>query len=180
MPALVAGIHVFNNAAKKDVEGRDIRRKDALRAFAWPNEQMVSVMNYWLVKSEPSTWSWDMQVAKGAKGEAWTGVRNFTARQNLVNMKKGDRAFFYHSNEGKEIVGIVEIVKEAYPDPSDKTGKFVCVDIKADKPLPKPVTMAAIKADKKFAAMALVKYSRLSVQPVTADEWKMVCKMGGL
>src|SRR5467141_4055676 len=126
---------------------------------------MVSVMNYWLVKSEPSSWSWDQQVAKGAKGEAWTGVRNFTARQNLVKMKKGDKAFFYHSNEGKGIVGIAEIIKEAYPDPSDKTGKFVCVDIKADKP---------------FAAMALVKYSRLSVQPVTADEWKMVCKMGGL
>ena len=122
-------------------------------------------MAYWLVKSEPSVWSWDMQVAKGAKGEAWTGVRNFTARQNLVAMKKGDRAFFYHSNEGKEIVGIAEIIKEAYADPTDKTGKFVCVDIKADK---------------KLSAMALVKYSRLSVQPVTADEWKMVCKMGGL
>ncbi|TMJ94536.1 MAG: EVE domain-containing protein, partial [Alphaproteobacteria bacterium] len=118
--------------------------------------------------------------AKGAKGEAWTGVRNFTARQNLVNMKKGDKAFFYHSNEGKEIVGIAEIIKEAYPDPSDKTGKFVCVDIKADKPLKTPVTMAAIKADKKLADMALVKYSRLSVQPVTAEEWKMDCKMGGL
>jgi len=117
-------------------------------------------MNYWLVKSEPSTWSWDQQVAKGAKGEAWTGVRNFTARQNLVAMKKGDKAFFYHSNEGKEIVGIAEIIKEAYPDPSDKTGKFVCVDIKADKPLKTPVTMAAIKADKKLADMALVKYSR--------------------
>jgi predicted RNA-binding protein with PUA-like domain len=139
-----------------------------------------NAMAYWLVKSEPSTWSWDQQVAKGAKGEAWTGVRNFTARQNLVAMKKGDRAFFYHSNEGKEIVGIAEIIKEAYPDPTDKTGKFVCVDIKADKPLKTPVTMAAIKADKKFADMALVKYSRLSVQPVTADEWKMVCKMGGL
>jgi predicted RNA-binding protein with PUA-like domain len=137
-------------------------------------------MAYWLVKSEPSAWSWDQQVAKGAKGEAWTGVRNFTARQNLVNMKKGDRAFFYHSNEGKEIVGIAEIIKEAYPDPTDKTGKFVCVDIKADKPLKTPVTMAAIKAEKKLAAMALVKYSRLSVQPVTAEEWKMVCKMGGL
>ena len=122
-------------------------------------------MNYWLGKSEPSTWSWDQQVAKGAKGEAWTGVRNFTARQNLVKMKKGDRAFFYHSNEGKEIVGIVEIIKEAYPDPTDKTGKFVCVDIKADK---------------KLADMALVKYSRLSVQPVTAEEWKFVCKMGGM
>ena len=122
-------------------------------------------MNYWLVKSEPSTWLWDQQVAKGAKGEAWTGVRNFTARQNLVNMKKGDKAFFYHSNEGKEIVGIAEVIKEAYPDPTDKTGKFVCVDIKADK---------------KLAAMALVKYSRLSVQPVTAEEWKIVCKMGGM
>ena len=122
-------------------------------------------MAYWLVKSEPSVWSWDQQVAKGAKGEAWTGVRNFTARQNLVNMKKGDKAFFYHSNEGKEIVGIAEVIKEAYPDPTDKTGKFVCVDIKADK---------------KLADMALVKYSRLSVQPVTAEEWKMVCKMGGL
>jgi len=97
-----------------------------------------------------------------------------------VNMKKGDKAFFYHSNEGKEIVGIAEIIKESYPDPTDKTGKFVCVDIKADKPLPQPVTMAAIKAENKLSAMALVKYSRLSVQPVTADEWKLVCKMGGL
>ncbi len=120
-------------------------------------------MAYWLVKSEPSSWSWDQQVAKGAKGEAWTGVRNFTARQNLVKMKKGDLAFFYHSNEGKDIVGIAEIIKEAYPDPSDKTGKFVCVDLKADKPLKTPVTMAAIKADKRLADMALVKYSRLSV-----------------
>ncbi len=171
MPALVAGIHVLNNASQKNVDGRD---------KPGPDEWMVSAMNYWLVKSEPSSWSWDQQVAKGAKGEAWTGVRNFTARQNLVNMKKGDRAFFYHSNAGKEIVGIAEVIKEAYPDPSDKTGKFVCVDIKADKPLKTPVTMAAIKADKKLASMALVKYSRLSVQPVTADEWKMVCKMGGL
>jgi predicted RNA-binding protein with PUA-like domain len=122
-------------------------------------------MAYWLVKSEPTVWSWDQQVAKGAKGEAWTGVRNYTARQNLVAMKKGDKAFFYHSNEGKEIVGIAEIIKESYPDPTDKTGKFVCVDIKADK---------------KLAAMALVKYSRLSVQPVTAEEWEAVCKMGGL
>jgi len=122
-------------------------------------------MNYWLVKSEPSVWSWDQQVAKGAKGEAWTGVRNYTARINLVNMKKGDKAFFYHSNEGKEIVGIAEVIKEAYPDPTDKTEKFVCVDIKAEK---------------KLADMALVKYSRLSVQPVTAEEWKLVCKMGGM
>jgi hypothetical protein len=108
-------------------------------------------MNYWLVKSEPSSWSWDMQVAKGAKGEAWTGVRNFTARQNLVKMKKGDAVFFYHSNEGKEIVGIAEVIKEAYPDPTDKTGKFVCVDIKADKPLKTPVTM--VGAGEIFAAL---------------------------
>ena len=137
-------------------------------------------MSYWLVKSEPSVWSWDQQVEKGAKGEAWTGVRNYTARQNLVAMKKGELAFYYHSNEGKEIVGIAEIIKEAYPDPTDKTGKFVCVDIKADKPFKTPVTLAAIKAEPKLAEMALVKQSRLSVQPVTPEEWKLVCKMGGV
>jgi len=137
-------------------------------------------MKYWLVKSEPSVWSWDQQVAKGPKGEAWTGVRNYTARQHLVAMKKGDLAFFYHSNEGKEIVGIAEVIKEAYPDPTDKTEKFVCVDIKAVKPLKTPVTMATVKADKALAGMALVKFSRLSVQPVTAEEWKHVCKLGGV
>jgi predicted RNA-binding protein with PUA-like domain len=137
-------------------------------------------MVHWLIKSEPATWSWDDQVKAGAKGTAWDGVRNHLAKKHLMAMKKGDRAFFYHSNEGKEIVGIAEIIKEAYPDPTDKTGKFVCVDIKADKKLPTPVTMAAIKADKKLAAMALVKYSRLSVQPVTAEEWKLVGKMGGI
>ena len=135
-------------------------------------------MAYWLIKSEPSAYSWD-QLVKDKK-TSWTGVRNFQAQINLKAMKVGDRAFFYHSGEGKEIVGIAEVIKEAYPDPSDKTGKFVCVDIKADKPLKTAVTMAAIKADKKLAAMALVKYSRLSVQPVTAEEWKMVCKMGGM
>src|SRR3979409_781125 len=136
-------------------------------------------MAYWLVKPEPSSWSWDQQVAKGAKGEAWTGVRNFTARQNLVNMKKGDRAFFYHSNEGKEIVGIAEVIKEAYPDPTDNTGQCCCVDLKAKKPLKTPVTMAAIKADKRLSDMALVKYSRLSVKPVTAGERRIVGTMGG-
>ena len=135
-------------------------------------------MAYWLIKSEPSAYSWD-QLVKDKK-TSWTGVRNFQAQINLKAMKVGDRAFFYHSGEGKEIVGIAEIIKEAYPDPTDKTGKFVCVDIKADKPLKTPVTMAAIKADKKLAAMALVKYSRLSVQPVTAEEWKIVCRMGGV
>jgi len=135
---------------------------------------------YWLVKSEPETWSWDMQVKKGAKGEAWTGVRNFTARQNLEEMEKGDRAFFYHSGEGKEIVGIVEVIRESYKDPTDPKGVFVAVDIKALEPLPKPVTLAQIKADTKFKDMALVKYSRLSVQPVTPAEWKSICKLGGV
>ena len=137
-------------------------------------------MAYWLVKSEPDSWSWDMQVKAGAKGEAWTGVRNHTAKQNLVAMKKGDRAFFYHSNVGKEIVGIVEVVKESYPDPTDKTKAFVVVDFKAVEPLKNPVTLEAIKKDPKLKDMALVKYSRLSVQPVTDAEWKLVCKMGGL
>ena len=135
-------------------------------------------MAHWLLKSEPSAYSW-AQLVKD-KHTSWTGVRNPQASANLKAMKPGDRCFFYHSGEGKEIVGIAEVIKEAYPDPTDKTGKFVCVDIKADKPLPKAVTIVAIKADKKLAAMALVKYSRLSVQPVTADEWKLVCKMGGL
>jgi predicted RNA-binding protein with PUA-like domain len=178
MPALVAGVPVLVKWQAEDVDAEHPRSSRGQESGH--NEWMVSVMNYWLVKSEPSSWSWDQQVAKGAKGEAWTGVRNFTARQNLVKMKKGDRAFYYHSNEGKDIVGIAEIIKEAYPDPTDKTGKFVCVDIKADKPLKTPVTMAAIKADKRLADMALVKYSRLSVQPVTAEEWKIVCKMGGV
>jgi predicted RNA-binding protein with PUA-like domain len=137
-------------------------------------------MKYWLVKSEPSVWSWDQQVAKGKKGEAWTGVRNHSAKLNMIAMKKGDRAFFYHSNEGKEVVGIAEIVKEHYPDPTDESGKFVCVDIAADKPLKTPVTLVAVKAEPKLSEMALLKLSRLSVQPVTADEWKIVCKMGGL
>lgn len=137
-------------------------------------------MAYWLVKSEPDSFSWDDQVSRGAKGEPWTGVRNHTARQNLKAMKKGERAFFYHSNVGKEIVGIVEVIKEAYPDPTDKTNVFVCVDVKAVAPVPKPVTLADIKQDKALADMALVKYSRLSVQPVTAAEWKHICKLGGV
>jgi predicted RNA-binding protein with PUA-like domain len=137
-------------------------------------------MAYWLVKSEPDAWSWDQQVRDGAKGTPWTGVRNHTAKLNLMKMKKGDQAFFYHSNVGKEIVGIVEIVREHYPDPTDKTEKFVVVDLKAVKPLKTPVTLEQIKADKKLGEMALIKLSRLSVQPVTADEWKHVCKLGGV
>ena len=137
-------------------------------------------MSYWLVKSEPDSWSWDAQVKAGAKGTAWTGVRNHTAKQNLMKMKKGDRAFFYHSNEGKEIVGVVEVTREHFPDPTDKTAKFVAVDVKAAEPMPTPVTLVAIKDEPKLADMALVNQSRLSVQPVTAQEWKLVCAMGGL
>jgi predicted RNA-binding protein with PUA-like domain len=137
-------------------------------------------MAYWLVKSEPDAWSWDAQVKAGAKGTAWTGVRNHTAKLNLMKMKKGDRAFFYHSGVGKEIVGIAEITREHYPDPTDKTGKFVAVDLKAVAPLKVPVTLVAIKAEPKLKDMALLKQSRLSVQPVSAEEWKLVCRMGGM
>ncbi|HVY59664.1 MAG TPA: EVE domain-containing protein [Xanthobacteraceae bacterium] len=137
-------------------------------------------MAYWLMKTEPSTFSWDDQVKKGAKGEPWNGVRNHTAKQNLQKMKKGDRAFFYHSVDEKQIVGIVEVIREAYPDPTDASGVFVMVDVKAVAPLPKPVTLAEIKKEPRLKDMALVKFSRLSVQPVTAEEWRLVCKMGGL
>lgn len=138
-------------------------------------------MAYWLIKSEPDVWSFAQQMAKGAKGEAWTGVRNHTAKLNLMKMKKGDRAFFYHSNVGKEIVGIAEVIRAAYPDPSAKPGEpWVVVDVKAIEPLPKPVTLEAIKREPKLRDMALIKLSRLSVQPVTDAEWKLVCKMGGL
>ena len=137
-------------------------------------------MAHWLLKSEPDTWSWDQQVKKGAKGDAWTGVRNHTARANMKAMKKGDRAFFYHSGEGKEIVGIVEVIREHYPDPTDASGVFVAVDLKAIEPLPTPVTLAQAKSDPRLKDMALVKYARLSVQPVTPQEWKTVCALGGL
>jgi predicted RNA-binding protein with PUA-like domain len=136
-------------------------------------------MAYWLLKTEPDTYSWDTQVERGAKGEPWTGVRNFTARRHMKEMKKGDRAFFYHTGDEKQVVGIVEVIRESYPDPTDKEGKFLAVDVKAIEPLPKPVTLAGIKADARLEDMALVKYSRLSVQPVTAAEWKIVCHMGG-
>jgi predicted RNA-binding protein with PUA-like domain len=136
-------------------------------------------MAYWLLKTEPDTYSWDTQVERGAKGEPWTGVRNFTARRHMKEMKKGDRAFFYHTGDEKQVVGIVEVIRESYPDPTDKEGKFLAVDVKAIEPLPKPVTLAGIKADARLKDMALVKYSRLSVQPVTAAEWKIVCHMGG-
>jgi predicted RNA-binding protein with PUA-like domain len=137
-------------------------------------------MAYWLLKTEPDSYSWDDQVKKGAKGDAWTGVRNFRARQHLTGMKKGDLAFFYHTGDEKQVVGIVEVIREAYPDPTDKDGVFKAVDIKAVKPLKAPVTLAAVKADKRLKDMVLAKQPRLSVQPVTAEEWKIVCAMGGV
>jgi predicted RNA-binding protein with PUA-like domain len=138
-------------------------------------------MAYWLVKTEPEDFSWDNQVKKGAKGEVWTGVRNFTARKHLKEMKKGDRVFFYHTGDEKAVVGIAEVLKEAQPDPTaDKGEPWIAVVLKAVEPLAKPVTLATIKADKTLKDMALVKYGRLSVQPVTPAEWKAVCKMGGV
>ena len=138
-------------------------------------------MAYWLLKTEPEEFSWEDQVKRGAKGELWSGVRNFTARRHLKEMKKGDQAFFYHTGDEKQVVGIVEIIREHHPDPTAEAGEpWVVVDTRATKPMPKPVTLAAIKADGQFKDMALVKYGRLSVQPVTPEHWKAICKMGGL
>ena len=137
-------------------------------------------MAYWLLKTEPDTFSWDTQVERGAKGEPWTGVRNFTARRHMKEMKKGDRAFFYHTGDERRIVGVCEVVKEAYPDPSDETGKFVQVDVAPVAPAPRPVTLAAIKAEPKLAQMKLVREGRLSVAPVTPEEWRLVATMAGV
>ena len=137
-------------------------------------------MKYWLLKSEPETWSWDMQKKKGAKGEPWSGVRNHTAKLNMMAMTKGDLAFFYHSGTEKAVVGIVEVMGEYQPDPTDEKGIFGLVTVKAVKDMPRPVTLAEAKATPALAAMSLVKSFRLSVQPVTPGEWKLVCKMGGL
>ena len=138
-------------------------------------------MAHWLYKSEPFKWSWDDQVKAGAKGTHWDGVRNHLAKLNLMAMKKGDQGFFYHSNEGKEIVGIVEVIKAAYPDPSAEIGEpWVVVDLKAVKPFKRPVSLAEVKADPKLAKMSLVTSMRLSVQPVTDAEWAHICKLGGV
>jgi predicted RNA-binding protein with PUA-like domain len=137
-------------------------------------------MAHWLYKSEPSVWSWDHQVAEGDKGTFWSGVRNHVAKQNMMAMKLGDQGFFYHSNEGKAVVGIVEVIREYYPDHTDPTGRFGMVDIKAVKPFKRPVTLEEIKAEPKLKDMILVNNSRLSVQPVTDEEWAVVCRMGGV
>ncbi|MBV9550037.1 MAG: EVE domain-containing protein [Alphaproteobacteria bacterium] len=137
-------------------------------------------MAYWLFKTEADTFSWEMQKKKGARGEPWSGVRNFQAAAHMKAMKKGDLGFFYHTGDEKQIVGIVEVIGEYRPDPTDESGRFGLVDVKAMKDVPKPVTLAAVKANPKLKDMVLVKAARLSVQPVKDSEWKEVCKMGGL
>ncbi len=141
---------------------------------------MSDKKSYWLVKSEPDSWSWDQMVACGAEGAGWTGVRNHLAKQQMMAMKLGDLAFFYHSNVGKEIVGIVEVIKTFHPDPTDASGKFGMVDVRAVEPLKRPVSLSEIKADPRFADMALLRMSRLSVQPVSPEHWRAIRKLGGL
>lgn len=160
----------------KTVQAAKKTRMAAARSVPAP----IISSGYWLLKSEPDVFSWEMQKARGAAGEPWTGVRNYLARNNMRAMKLGDFAFFYHSNIGKEIVGIVRVAALAHPDPDDKTGTWECVDVVAVRDLPKPVSLADVKGNTKLADMALVKSMRLSVQPVTADEWSEVCRMGGL
>lgn len=137
-------------------------------------------MAYWLFKSEPETWSWDQQVGKGAKGEEWDGVRNYQARNFMRQMKIGDRGFFYHSQKQKALVGIVEVIAEAHPDSTTEDPRWECVDIAAVAALPRPVTLDEIKATPDLGEMVLVKNSRLSVQPVTDDEFARICLMGGV
>ena len=137
-------------------------------------------MKYWLFKSEPFKWSWEQQKAKGEQGEEWDGIRNYQARNNMREMKLGDRGFFYHSNEGLEIVGIVEVCKESHQDSTTDDERWECVDIKAICDMPKPVTLSEIKANPKLTEMVLVRHGRLSVQPVTEKEWKEVCRLGKL
>ena len=137
-------------------------------------------MQYWLMKSEPDAWSWEQQVKKGEAGEIWSGVRNYTARNHMREMKLGDRVFFYHSNIGLEIVGVCEVCELSKPDPTTDDARWDCVTIRALAPMPKPVKLKDVKANPKLAAMSLVASFRLSVQPVTAAEWKEVCRMGGM
>jgi predicted RNA-binding protein with PUA-like domain len=136
-------------------------------------------MAYWLFKSEPNAWSWDDQVAKGAAGQEWDGVRNYQARNNMREMKVGDLGFFYHSVNEKRIVGVVEVSAEAHPDSTTEDPRWECVDIKAVAPMPNPVTLADIKAEPRLSELALVRQSRLSVVPVSAEEWALICQMGG-
>jgi predicted RNA-binding protein with PUA-like domain len=136
-------------------------------------------MAYWLFKSEPSTWGWVDQVARGAKGEQWDGVRNYQARNNMREMKLGDLGYFYHSVDEKRIVGVVEVCALAHPDTTTDDPRWECVDVKAVAPFPRPVTLAEIKAEPKLSELALVRQSRLSVVPVSSAEWRIICAMGG-
>ncbi len=135
-------------------------------------------MAFWLLKTEPETWSWEMQAKRGARGEVWSGVRSHMAKNNLLRMKHGERAFFYHSGRTKEIVGIVQVIREAYPDPTDDTGTFVAIDVMAVTPIKVPVSLNAIKAQARLKNIVLVTNSRLSVQPVSAAEWRIICRLG--
>ena len=135
-------------------------------------------MNYWLLKSEPDVWSIDQQKKAGLKGAPWDGVRNYQAAKNLKNMRKGDFCFFYHSNIGKEIVGIVEIIKEYYPDKTDQSGRFVAVTVRFIKKLGKPITLTEIKKNKQLSHLSLIKQSRLSVMPIDSKSWKILNNMG--
>lgn len=137
-------------------------------------------MAYWLFKSEPDSWGWDHQVAKGDAGEDWQGVRNYQARNNMRSMKRGDLGFFYHSNIGKAVVGIVEVIRESAQDTSTDDPRWDCVTLRALRPFLRPVTLDACKAQPGLEAMVLVRNTRLSVQPVTKDEWQIVCRMGGV
>ncbi len=137
-------------------------------------------MAYWLFKSEPFKWSWEEQKEKGDTGEEWDGVRNYQARNFMREMKIGDQGFFYHSNEGKEVVGIVEVCAEAHPDSTTDDERWECVDIKAVADVPNPVSLDTIKNDPRLEEMVLVKNSRLSVQPVTEEEWRIICDLGGV
>ena len=135
-------------------------------------------MNYWLVKSEPSVWSFDNQKKAGSKGTVWNGVRNYQAANYLKQMKIGDLCFFYHSNEDKKIIGIVKIIKSAFPDPTDKKKKFVAVQLSYSQDLNEPVSLADIKGNKQISHLPLIKQSRLSVMPIDSKSWKIICKMG--
>jgi predicted RNA-binding protein with PUA-like domain len=170
-------------AAAKAATKTAAKRKTKAAARPAPARKAPAAIvstGYWLMKSEPDAFSWQDLKDRGKAGEPWTGVRNFLARNNMKAMRLGDLAFFYHSNIGKEIVGIARVSALAHPDPDDTTGTWECVDVIAVTDLPKPVTLADVKDNPKLAAMSLVTSMRLSVQPVTPAEWQEVCRMAGL
>ncbi len=166
-----------SRSAKKPAAKRPAAKKPASKAGHPPKRRGIA---YWLMKSEPDAFSWDQLKAKGSAGEPWTGVRNYLARNNMKAMQVGDLGFFYHSNIGKEVVGVLKVVALAHPDPDDTTGTWECVDVVAVADVPRPVTLDEVKETRSLAKMSLLTSARLSVQPVTPAEWRIVCKMGGL